>query len=400
MEKIESFHFEGKEKVVLLNTGDVLNGKFLHKKWSKITSLLGQAKKAIEQGDILFSEIRPANGRYALVDFNSDDYVVSTKFMVIKSGEEIDNQYLYKILTYKKTLQQFQSIAESRSGTFPQITFDAVSHFPIHLPPFPEQKSIVAVLSSLDNKIELLRKQNETLGQMARAIFHEWFVEFNFPNGKGQPYKKSSGKMIDSELGEIPKEWKMDKIGNYVDIRGGTTPSTKVPDFWNGNIAWTSPKDLSGLQEMFLFQTEKKITKEGLKQIGSGLLPKGTLLLSSRAPIGYIAISNIEIAINQGYIAFLPNQLFSNYFMFLWLKTNMQTVLNVSNGSTFLEISKSSFKNIECLAPNLEILKEFDLIIGVIFEKVSRNLNQIEILSQSRDKLLPKLMNGEVRVKI
>ena len=95
-----SFDFEGKEKVVFLNTGDVLNGKFLHKKWSKITSLLGQAKKAIEQGDILFSEIRPANGRYALVDFNSDDYVVSTKFMVIKSGEEIDNQYLYKILTY------------------------------------------------------------------------------------------------------------------------------------------------------------------------------------------------------------------------------------------------------------------------------------------------------------
>ncbi|EKD86152.1 MAG: hypothetical protein ACD_37C00442G0003 [uncultured bacterium] len=394
------FDLKGRERAIFLNTGDILEGKFLHKKWSNTKGIVGQAKKAIKKGDILFSEIRPMNSRYAFVDFDADDYVVSTKFMVIKSGDEINNEYLYKILTYKETLRQFQAIAEARSGTFPQVTFNAIAHFPIKLPPLVEQKEIVGILSSLDNKIELLRKQNETLEQIAQAIFNEWFVEFNFPNEKGEPYKASGGKMIESELGEIPEGWEIDRISDYVTIRGGTTPSTKIKDYWNGNIAWTSPKDLSGLNAMFLLKTEKKITEEGLKKIGSGLLPKGTLLLSSRAPIGYLAISSIDIAINQGYIAFLSGQYFSNNYMFLWLKANMQKVINAANGSTFLEISKSSFQKIECFVPEEGILKEFDLITQAIFEKISKNLYQIETLSQVRGALLPRLMSGEARVKI
>ncbi|PIQ27295.1 MAG: restriction endonuclease subunit S [Bacteroidetes bacterium CG18_big_fil_WC_8_21_14_2_50_41_14] len=224
---------------------------------------------------------------------------------------------------------------------------------------------------------------------MAQTLFKEWFVYFRFPG---------AGKMVDSELGMIPEGWKVDNIGQYVNIKGGTTPSTKNPDYWDGKIHWTSPKDLSNIKQPYLFDTEKKITPEGLKKISSGLLPKGTLLFSSRAPIGYIAISNVDIAINQGYIAFLPCGYLSNYFMFNWLKVNSKSIVGAANGSTFLEISKSSFRSLLTVIPEETVLDKFERVSFTIFQKLLSNLIQIQSLTQLRDSLLPKLMSGEVRV--
>ncbi|MCD4698206.1 MAG: restriction endonuclease subunit S [Bacteroidales bacterium] len=260
----------------------------------------------------------------------------------------------------------------------------------ITIPPLPEQKSIAAVLTFFDNKIELFRQQNQTLEEMAQTLFKEWFVDYRF---------LGAGKMIDSELGMIPEGWKVDNIGKYVNIKGGSTPSTKNHKLWKGEIHWTSPKDLSFSKQPFLLDTEKKITQEGLKKISSGLLPKGTLLFSSRAPIGYIAISNVDVAINQGYIAFLPDATFSNYFMFNWLTLNMKYIISAANGSTFLEISKSSFRSLQTVVPEEKILNSFDRTITPIFQKILNNLNQIQTLTKLRDTLLPKLMNGELRVK-
>ena len=139
-------------------------------------------------------------------------------------------------------------------------------------------------------------------------------------------------------------------------------------------------------------------SKEGLNKISSGLLPKGTLLLSSRAPVGYLSITHIELAINQGYIALLPQQYLSNNYMYLWLDKYMQVVKNAANGSTFLEISKTAFRNIECVIPLQDILEKFDQIIEPIFSKVLYNTIQIQSLTKTRDTLLPKLMSGQARV--
>lgn len=344
-------------------------------------------------GDILFGKLRPYFRKVVRVGF---DGVCSTDIWVMRAKNGYDQSYMFYFMANPVLIAR--SMGASTGTHMPRADWNFLGKTEWSFPEEKEQKEIAGVLSSLDNKIELLRKQNETLEQITQAIFNEWFVEFNFPNEKGQPYKTSGGKMVESELGEMPEGWKVDRISNYVAIRGGTTPSTKIGDYWNGDIAWTSPKDLSGLNAMFLLKTEKKITKEGLRKIGSGLLPKGTLLLSSRAPIGYLAISSLDIAINQGYIAFLPEQYFSNGYMFLWLKANMQKVISTANGSTFLEISKSSFQKIECFVPEERILKEFDLITKPIFEKASKNLYQMGTLSESRDTLLPKLISGELRV--
>jgi type I restriction enzyme, S subunit len=243
-----------------------------------------------------------------------------------------------------------------------------------------EQRAIADILSSFDSKIELLREQNETLERTAQTIFQEWFGKYSVESPE-----------------DLPEGWRVGKLREVTNIKWGSTPSTQNSDFWDGDIAWTSPKDLSNSKEMFLLQTQNKITNEWLKQISSWLLPTWTLLLSSRAPVWYLAITNIEVAINQGYIAFLGWSHFSNQFMYLWLKTNMQVVLNSANGSTFLEISKSSFRNIECMIPSHEILKPFDMIIRPIFDKILSNILQIQSLSKARDELLPRLMSGEVR---
>lgn len=370
----ETFKFTDKP-VVFLNTSDIHADKFLHSDLSDPKTLPGQAKKRIRKGDLLFSEIRPANKRYALVNFDADDYVVSTKLMVLRSKGNIDPRFLKLFLTSEETLDYLQMIAEDRSGTFPQITFDILDQMELMVPSLPEQKAIASVLNSLDDKIDLLHRQNNTLEVMAETIFRQWFVE------------------------EVQEDWEECALDELISVKGGTTPSTKEPSFWNGNVSWTSPRDLSNQQSVFMFDTERKITEKGLAQIGSGLLPVGTVLMSSRAPIGYLAISDIPVAINQGYIAIVCDKLVSNYFMYLWCKVNMEQIKNAGNGSTFEEISKSNFKALITIKPSEDVLLKFNTSAEAIFAKIKTNQRQIQTLEKLRDNLLPKLMSGEVRIQ-
>lgn len=172
----KTFKFTDKE-VVFLNTSDILEGKVLNKEYVSPIGLPGQAKKSIQKGDLLFSEIRPANKRYARIDFDSEDYVVSTKLMVLRVKGDLDPIFLELYLTSEEILDYLQMIAEDRSGTFPQITFDIISKLELKLPPLPEQKAIASVLSSLDDKIDLLHQQNQTLEALAETLFRQWFIE-------------------------------------------------------------------------------------------------------------------------------------------------------------------------------------------------------------------------------
>jgi type I restriction enzyme S subunit len=161
-----TFDFKRSPEVVFINTGDVLEGDFLHSNRSAHAGLPGQAKKSIRPDDILFSEIRPANKRYAYVDFDSSDYVVSTKFMIIRGSKAIHPRLLYRVLTAKETLDEFQVQAESRSGTFPQITFDSISHLPIVLPPIEIQETFQRAVGTIDAQIKSNKKQSRTLATL------------------------------------------------------------------------------------------------------------------------------------------------------------------------------------------------------------------------------------------
>jgi len=319
------------------------------------------------------------------VFYETEKFWLSDNALGIKVTDSSFAKFFYYKLVSMKLNRRAIGAAQ------PLLTQTLLNELEIHIPPLSEQKSIANMLSSFDEKIELLREQNKTLETLAQTIFKEWFVNFNYPG--------ATGEMVDSELGEIPKGWRVGKLGEVTNIKGGGTPSTKNGNFWGGQIHWTSPKDLSISKSTFLLDTEKKITEAGLSKISSGLLPKGTLLLSSRAPIGYLAISNVDISINQGYIALLDNAVFPNYFMFLWLKINMRLVTNAANGSTFLEISKTAFKDIMCVIPDEKAIGAFQAIMVTTFDKILLNIKQAETLEKHRNNILPKLMEGQTRVE-
>ncbi len=280
-----------------------------------------------------------------------------------------------------------------------------------------DQRTIAYILGTLDDKIELNCKMNQTLEAMARAIFKSWFVDFDPVRAKAEGSPSTSlGHPIpglppnladlfpdgfeDSELGEIPKGWRVMPVGDALKTVGGSTPSTGNSIFWdNGEYHWATPKDLSSLSSPILTETERKITKAGVEEISSGLLPAGTLLMSSRAPVGYLAISAIPVAVNQGFIAMVCDGPVSNYYALNWCHYNMEEIQQRASGTTFAEISKAAFRPISMIVPADTIMKSFTQIVEPLYRSIEEWVKETRTLVALRDALLPKLLSGKIRVR-
>ena len=376
-------------EVVLINTSDVLDGKCLNHEYVPNKKLKGQFKKTFRKGDILYSEIRPANKRFCFVDFEPKDYIASTKLMVLRAHEDVDPQYLYQILRSNDTLAQLQMLAESRSGTFPQITYSELSNIMVSLPSQKAQKNIVSILSSLDRKIELNNKINADLEEMAQAIFKNWFVDF-------EPFK--DGKFVDSELGMIPEGWKVGRLDEIADVVGGSTPSKAKPEYYTQKgIAWLTPKDLSNHPAVYTSRGEIDITEEGYNSTSTKLMPKGTILFTSRAPIGYISIAQNDICTNQGFKSLVPKKA-GTCFLYCFLKYVTPEIENKSTGSTFKEASGALMKSLQVIKPEQKVFEEFEEIVSPLFARIESLEKENSRLSLLRDTLLPRLMSGELEV--
>ncbi len=303
---------------------------------------------------------------YSLIDLTTNQACCN----LIIDEDKANSQFVYYYIqsSYEELLNLACGAAQQN------LSVGVIGDFPISLPPLDEQKQISSILSSLDDKIDLLNRENATLEAMAETLFRQWFIE------------------------EAKEDWEEEKLGDILSVKGGTTPSTKESRYWDGNIAWTSPRDVTTLNGIYLFKTEKTITEAGLKQISSGLLPKGTLLMSSRAPVGVLAFAEIPLAINQGYIAILDDKGYAKEFIYLWLKANMDLVHSYSNGSTFMEISKSAFKSLDITIPSQKEVSDFVSMIKPYFDKIKLNEEQIRIIAKQRDILLPKLMSNEISI--
>ena len=376
-------------EVVLINTSDVLDGKCLNHEYVPNKKLKGQFKKTFRKGDILYSEIRPANKRFCFVDFEPKDYIASTKLMILRAHEDVDPQYLYQILRSNDTLAQLQMLAESRSGTFPQITYSEFSNIMVSLPSQKAQKKIVSLLSSLDRKIELNNKIYADLEEMAQAIFKNWFVDF-------EPFK--DGKFVESELGMIPEGWRVGRLDEIADVVGGSTPSKAKPEYYTQNgIAWLTPKDLSNHPAVYSSRGEIDITQEGYNSTSTKLMPKGSVLFTSRAPIGYISIAQNEICTNQGFKSLVPKKA-GTFFLYCFLKYATPEIENKSTGSTFKEASGALIKSLQTIMPNQKIFEDFETIVSPLFTRIEYLETESSRLSHLRDTLLPKLMSGDLEV--
>ena len=322
----------------------------------------------------------------------------------VKDFKGNDRRFCYYLLK-SLNLQTFNV----GSGV-PTLNRNHVHPLPVRIPvDVNEQRTIAHILGTLDDRIELNRRMNETLEAMARALFKSWFIEFDPVHAKAEGRDPGFSADIaalfpdsfeDSDQGKIPKGWEVKTIGDLVDVVGGGTPSTKEPEYWSGRShLWATPKDLSGLSVPVLVDTARRITDAGLSQISSGLLPIGTVLLSSRAPIGYLAIAESPTAINQGFIAMLPKKTVSNVFVLLWAKVAHDDIVSRANGSTFLEINKANFRPIPVVGPTLDIMAAFDRQARTLYDRIVVNVRESSTLATLRDTLLPKLLSGELRVK-
>jgi type I restriction enzyme S subunit len=366
-------------------------------------------RSQLQEGDILFSMAGVFIGKTAVVPKSilpaNTNQAVGIVRLDKRRAEPRFIDYFLRNPSYNHYLNNL--VAQSAQ---PNLNLTEIRNLPINLPPLAEQKRIAEVLGALDDKIELNRRMNATLEATARALFQSWFVDF-YPiraklDGRTPLGMDTATATLfpdsfeESPLGHIPKGWEVKPVGEVVDCVGGGTPSTSDPKYWEGGTYhWTTPKDFSSLQAPILLDTERRLTDAGVAKISSGLLPAGTLLMSSRAPVGYLAISAIPVAINQGFIAMKCNEQASNYFMLNWCQQNMAEIEGRATGTTFAEISKQNFRPIPLVLPKQDIMTAFSNRVAPLYEQITANLRQSRTLAILRDTLLPKLLFGELSVR-
>lgn len=404
----------------------------------------------------------PYYGASGVVDYIDDFIFDGTYLLISEDGENLRsrktpiafqahgqfwvNNHAHILKEKEEGILDYLEYYFSRLDLSPYITGAAqpklnkanLERIEIPIPPINERMKIVRMLNGLTKGIDCNNHINQLLEESAQALFKSWFVDFDPVKAKIASLKaggtkedalhaamsaisgksseelqtfraespddhaelKNTAGLFPSAMEDgVPARWAKSEIGKEVKVVGGGTPSTKNTDYWdNGNIHWTTPKDLSSIDERVLTDTSRKITKKGLSKISSGLLPVGTVLLSSRAPVGYLALAKVPVAINQGYIAMQCLQKLPPEYVLQWCHANMDEIKQRSSGTTFAEISKRNFKLIEVIVPSAELLERYAKSTSQLYDFITANVIQNKALEETRDCLLPKLLSGAIQL--
>lgn len=269
-----------------------------------------------------------------------------------------------------------------------------IKEFKLPVPPIPAQVRIAGVMSAYDELIENSQRRIKILEAMARALYREWFVHFRFPD-------RGNVSLVASSLGEIPNGWEVNSVAESFEIFGGGTPSRKQGKYWQGGtIQWFSPSDLTGARTMFMDDSSDHITELGLAESSARLFPSRSVMLTSRATIGAIAVNTHEACTNQGFITCLPNERVPLHFLFHWLTENVPTFQRMASGATFKEISRGVFKTIDFLHPPAELVRRFEDAVVPMAEQTLAFQRQVQNLRRTRDLLLPRLLSGQVQLNV
>lgn len=364
---ISDTYREKKNMVTLINTSDVLEGRVLNHERVPNSNLKGQFKKTFQRDDILYSEIRPQNRRFAYVDFSPIDYIASTKLMVIRAKKDVVSpKYLYYFLKNSSTVAELQLLAETRSGTFPQITFSEVANLTIPVPSLAVQEVIVQTMQCLEDKITCNEQINDNLQQQASALFDSF-------------YKRA---IVEVGFTEI------------IQILGGGTPKTGESSYWNGLIPFFTPKDVGS---PYTLSTEKTITEEGLSHCNSRLYPVNTVFVTARGTVGKVGMSGVPMAMNQSCYALVGNDTHQLLVYFYTLKA-VDRLKHKASGAVFDAITTRDFDS-ECIMKlSAGDEKAFLDVAEPIYQALLSNSIENMRLAVLRDSLLPKLMSGEIDV--
>jgi len=359
------------------------------------------SRYSLQAGDIVFSRVGSVDRR-ALVREEETGWLFSGRCLRVRPNRDVINpeflSWFFGLPIFKDYVRRI-----AVGATMPSLNTALLSNVEIIVPPLPEQNLIARTLSSLTDNILLNNKMNKTLEAIGQAVFKRGFIDFEFPNEEGKPYKSSGGEMVDAgEIGkEIPKGWKVGRIEDVADVVGGGTPSTKVESYFtNTGIHWLTPKDLSGFEGKFIDKGVTDITEEGLKNSSAKLMPKGTILFTSRAPIGYVAIALNSITTNQGFKSLIPKNKMQTEYLYQYLRLITPHIQSISCGSTFGEISGRAMKGIEIVIPEKLGVEKFEEFMAPVNSRIINNVFSVRTLKEIRDSLLPRLMSGRIRIPV
>lgn len=300
-------------------------------------------------------------------------------------NDVVDKLFLYYYLKYYTP----KWMGLTNGSVMMHITKGSLEKQIVIFPPLPDQRRIASILSSLDDKIAINRRICENLEAQAQALFKHWFIDF-------APF--INGKFVESELGMIPEGWRVGRLEELGEVVGGATPSKANDSYYTQKgIAWLTPKDLSNKLMKFTSRGEIDITQEGYDSCSAKLMPKGSVLFSSRAPIGYLTIAKNDICTNQGFKSVVPKYAGTAYIYYL-LKNNTKRIESMASGTTFKEASGSLMKSLSVVVPPKRIIDEYEASVAEMFNEQEVIEQESSRLSSLRDTLLPKLMSGKIKV--
>lgn len=311
-------------------------------------------------------------------------------------SERFDQEYIKHIIMSSSFEKYVESI---KTGTsIPHISLKQISDFKFKAPILEEQIKISSILSSLDKKIQLNNEMNKTLEEMAQALFKRWFVDFEFPNEEGEPYKASGGEMVESELGMIPKGWIVKKLGELGKVITGKTPSTKCIENYGDKYNFITPVDMK--DESYVVNSQRKLSEVGYEKVKQLIIKENSIGVTCiGSNLGEVYINAEESFTNQQINSLIPEN--EKYFSYIYivLKNMKNDFLNIAGGSAVPIINKSTFSDIKIIVPYEKLLNDYCNKMNNIFERIKSNLIQNNTLIELRDTLLPKLMSGEIRIE-
>ena len=357
----------------------------------------------MEEGDIITPLTEQAVGLLgstALIP-ESGKYIQSQDVAKITCNEKLlDKKFAFYLISSSLVKQQLSAAAQQTKirHTSPDKIKDCV----VWIPEMSEQRLIGTLLSTIDQKISLNRQVNHYLEAMVKQLYDYWFVQFDFPDVNGKPYKSSGGKMVWNEKlkREIPEGWSNIPLRDFADIYNGATPSTEVSSNYGGDIIWITPKDLSDQQSKFTYYGYRNITSAGYNSCSTRLLPAKTILLSSRAPIGLISIAMVDLCTNQGFKSLVCKDLQLYAYLYYYIRRHIKQIEQLGTGTTFKEVSREDLCTFPILeVKSTELMQQWFNQIEPVFMQQYELIKEINYLSKKRDELLPLLMNGQVSVK-
>ena len=343
------------------------------------------SRHIVHEGDIVYSR-RGDIEKCAYVSQEQDGWFCGTGCLKITINS---NLAVPKFVAYYLSTDEIKSwiVGNAVGTTMLNLNTSVLADVPLSLPSIQMQKRCVQILDSIENKIALNNRINHNLEEQAQALYKSWFVDF-------EPFK--GGDFVDSELGLIPEGWRVGTLSELGDIVAGGTPSKTKPEYYTNNgIAWLTPKDLSIKCNKFTARGEIDITEDGYKNSSAKLMPRGSVLFSSRAPIGYISIAKGDICTNQGFKSVVPTYAGTAY-LYYWLCENTEAIEAQASGSTFKEASGSLMRSFPALVPEKSVIDSFEKELSPILNEQEILEEEINHAEQIRDSLVPRLMSGEL----